>query len=45
MVRNTLAMAAEAVRLQRLFDDAGLPLLFLKGASLSDVSVRKSRFA
>ena len=35
MVRNTLAMAAEAVRLQRLFDDAGLPLLFLKGASLA----------
>ena len=35
IVRNTLAMAAEAVRLQRLFDDAGLPLLFLKGASLA----------
>ena len=28
-------MAAEAIRLQRLFDDAGLPLLFLKGASLA----------
>ena len=35
LVRNSLAMAAEAIRLQRLFDDAGLPLLFLKGASLA----------
>ena len=31
-------MAAEAVRLQRLFDDAGLPVLFLKGASLAAVA-------
>ena len=28
-------LAAEAVRLQRLFDDAALPVLFLKGASLA----------
>ena len=35
LVRENLAMAAEAVRLQRLFDDAGLPVLFLKGASLA----------
>ena len=28
-------MAAETVRLQRLFDEAGLPLLILKGASLA----------
>ena len=28
-------MAAEAVRLQRLFDEAGLPVLFVKGASLA----------
>ena len=35
LVRNSLAMAAEAIRLQRLFDAAGVPLLFLKGASLA----------
>jgi hypothetical protein len=35
LTRENLAMAAEAVRLQRLFDDAGLPVLFLKGASLA----------
>jgi hypothetical protein len=28
-------MAAAALRLQRLFDDAGLPVLFLKGTSLA----------
>src|SRR5262245_54526423 len=35
LVRENLAMATEAVRLQRLFDDADLPVLFLKGASLA----------
>jgi hypothetical protein len=35
LLRDSLAMAAEAIRLQRLFDDAGLPALFLKGASLA----------
>ena len=35
LLGESLAMAAEAVRLQRLFDDAGLPVLFLKGASLA----------
>src|SRR5262249_12216811 len=30
-----LAMAAEALRLQRLFNEAGLPVLFVKGASLA----------
>ncbi len=34
-VRQNLAMAAEALRLQRLFDDAELPVLFVKGASLA----------
>ena len=34
-VRQNLAMAAEALRLQRLFEEAGLPLLFVKGASLA----------
>jgi hypothetical protein len=34
-LRESLAMAAEAVRLQRLFDEAGLAVLFLKGASLA----------
>jgi hypothetical protein len=32
--RKSLTMAAEAVRLQALFDDAGVVVLFLKGASL-----------
>ena len=35
LVGENLAMAAEAVRLQRLFDAAGLPVLFVKGASLA----------
>ena len=35
LVRQNLTMAAEALRLQRLFDEAGLPLLFLKGSSLA----------
>jgi Uncharacterised nucleotidyltransferase len=33
--RENLAMAREALRLQRLFDDADLPVLFVKGASLA----------
>src|SRR5262249_37226547 len=33
--RENLAMAAEALRLQSLFDGAGLPVLFLKGSSLA----------
>jgi hypothetical protein len=35
LVREHLSMAAEALRLQRMFDEAGLPVLFLKGASLA----------
>jgi Uncharacterised nucleotidyltransferase len=35
LVRKNLMMAAEAHRLQRLFDEAGLPVLFVKGASLA----------
>jgi hypothetical protein len=35
LVREHLAMAAEALRLQRLFDEAGVPVLFVKGASLA----------
>src|SRR5215468_3981584 len=34
-VGENLAMAAEALRLQRLFDEADLPVLFVKGASLA----------
>jgi Uncharacterised nucleotidyltransferase len=34
-VRKNLAMAAEALRLQRLFDEANLPVLFVKGAALA----------
>jgi hypothetical protein len=33
--RENLAMAYEALRLQRLFDDADLPVLFVKGVALS----------
>ena len=35
LVRENLAMARESLRLQRLFDDADLPVLFVKGASLA----------
>jgi hypothetical protein len=35
LVRENLAMAAEAVRLQNLFEEANLPVLFLKGTSLA----------
>jgi Uncharacterised nucleotidyltransferase len=35
MVRENLAMAAEASWLQRLFDQACLPVLFLKGSALA----------
>lgn len=38
LVRENLALAAEAVRLQRLFDDANLPVLFVKGPSLAAVA-------
>jgi hypothetical protein len=48
LVCENLAMAAEAARLQRLFDDAGLSVLFLKGASLAllafgDVGLRSAK--
>jgi len=35
LIHENLAMAREALRLQRLFDDADLPVLFVKGASLA----------
>ena len=35
LVRENLVMAREAVRLQRLFNDSNLPVLFLKGSSLA----------
>ena len=35
LVRENLTMAAEALRLQRLFDEAHLPVLFVKGSSLA----------
>jgi len=35
LVHDNLAMAGEALRLQRLFDDANLSVLFIKGASLA----------
>src|SRR6516225_294711 len=35
LVRQDLEMARESLRLQRLFDDADLPVLFIKGAALA----------
>jgi hypothetical protein len=35
LAHKNLAMAAEALRLQRLFDAADLPVLFVKGSSLA----------
>ena len=35
MLRESLAMADEALRLQRLFNEADIPVLFVKGASLA----------
>jgi hypothetical protein len=35
LVRNNLAMAAESLRLQRLFDNADLPVLLVKGTALA----------
>jgi hypothetical protein len=35
LVRENLAMARESLRLQRLFDEANLPVLFIKGAALA----------
>lgn len=48
LVRQNLAYAAEAVRLQRMFADADLPVAFLKGASLAilaygNLALRHSR--
>lgn len=48
LLLGNLTMAAEAVRLQRLFDDAGITVLFLKGASLAaraygDLGLRSSK--
>src|SRR5262245_56473672 len=35
LVLENLAMAREAIRVQRLFDDSDLPVLFIKGAALA----------
>jgi hypothetical protein len=35
LMRENLAMAHESLRIQRLFDDADLPVLFVKGAALA----------
>jgi Uncharacterised nucleotidyltransferase len=35
LVRQNLVMAAEALRLQRLFNEAHLPVVFVKGSSLA----------
>ena len=35
LVRENLASARESLQLQRLFDDADLPVLFVKGAALA----------
>jgi hypothetical protein len=38
LVRENLEMARESLRLQRLFDDADLPVLFIKGAALATLA-------
>ncbi len=38
LVRENLALAAEAVRLQRLFEEAGLTVNFVKGISLAKLA-------
>src|SRR5262249_38283974 len=47
-VRENLEIARESLRLQRLFDEANLPVLFVKGAALAvlafgDLGVRASQ--
>lgn len=41
LVREDLAIARESVRLQRLFDEADLPVLFVKGAALGVLAFGK----
>jgi Uncharacterised nucleotidyltransferase len=41
LVREQLTIAAEALRLQRLFDEAGLSVLFVKGTSLAMLAFGK----
>src|ERR1700733_10013092 len=48
LVRENLALAAEAVRLQQLFAEANLPVAFIKGVSLAklaygDLGIRHSK--
>ena len=38
MVRQNLKQAAESMRIQRLFDDAGVSLLFVKGVALAQLA-------
>jgi hypothetical protein len=38
LLRENLAIARESLRLQRLFDDADLPVLFIKGAALATLA-------
>src|SRR6516225_7587722 len=38
LIPKNLAMAAEALRLQRLFNEANLTVLFVKGAALAELA-------
>jgi Uncharacterised nucleotidyltransferase len=38
LVRENLILAAEAVRLQRMFSEANLPVAFIKGVSLAELA-------
>jgi hypothetical protein len=40
LVHENLAIARESLRLQRLFEDANLPVLFIKGATLAMLAFR-----
>ena len=41
LVRQNLAMARESLRIQRLLDDANLPVLFVKGSALAVLAFGK----
>jgi hypothetical protein len=48
LIRENLEMARESLRLQRLFDEANVPVLFVKGAALAvlgfgDLGIRASQ--
>jgi len=45
LVRKNLALAAEGVRLQRLFAEANVPVVFIKGAPLAMLAYGRARIS